>query len=76
VHENIGDIMSPKGRLIVEQKLTHHKLTVKLADMSANEILDEYLAKYGLSNEDLKENADRMWNYLNRSSSSDEYLEH
>ena len=39
------------------------KREVKKRDIAANKLIDVYLQKYGLSNEMLKRNADRMWEY-------------
>ena len=71
VHENIVAFGNPKGRLEVEALLVKHKLNVKTADILANRLLDRYLAVFGITVDDLKRNADRMWEHLNPTAPSD-----
>jgi hypothetical protein len=70
LHKCIADLQSPKGRLDASTMLVGAKQKVKLADVAANAILDQYLKKYELSVAQLKTNADRMWEYLNPEPSS------
>ena len=63
--KNAIRLADPKERLKVEQELVAFKLEVKRRDIVANTLLDALLKKYGLSNEILKRNADRLWDHLN-----------
>jgi signal transduction histidine kinase len=65
VHEHIASLLDQKGRIEVEKMLVKYKQEVKFADIIANRLLDLYLKKYGLTVNDLKRNADRLWVYLN-----------
>lgn len=47
--------------------LASHKRRVKSADIVANRVLDTYLDKYGVTVDDLKADADRLWAYFNPS---------
>ena len=67
IHEHIAKFMNPKGRVEVLAMLAAHKRKVKYADIIANRVLDTYLNKYGLTVDDLKSNADRLWEHLNPS---------
>jgi hypothetical protein len=63
--KNAMRLADPKGRLEIEKELVELKLEVKKRDIVVNKLIDALLAKYGLSNEILKRNADRHWEYLN-----------
>ena len=63
--KNMARLANPKGRLEVERELVTLKQEVKRGDVVVNRLLDALLKKYGLSNEILKRNADRLWDYLN-----------
>lgn len=63
--KNVARLADPKGRLEVERELVMLKQEVKRRDIVVNSLLDALLNKYGFSNEILKRNADRLWNYLN-----------
>jgi hypothetical protein len=65
IHEHIAQFMNPKGRVAVLAVLADHKRKVKFADVIANRVLDMYLKKYGVTVDDLKSNADRLWAHLN-----------
>lgn len=65
VHDHISAMLEPKGRIELEALLVKYKQEIKLADVVANRLLDLYLGKHGLTVEALKENADRLWKYLN-----------
>jgi len=68
--KNANRWMDPKGRLELERELVELKLEVKRRDIVANRLLDGLLKKYGLSNDILKRNADRLWDHLNPEESS------
>lgn len=65
LERNALRLYDPKGRLEVEQELKQLKLEVKRRDIIVNKLIDALLEKYGLSNEILKSNADRLWGHLN-----------
>jgi DNA-binding transcriptional ArsR family regulator len=65
LHNTIEDLLSPKGRLEVLRRLAEAKRTVKVTDIIANRILDQYLTKYDITVADMKRSADRMWDHLN-----------
>ena len=71
IHDNIGSFMEPGGRITAEKTLATYKREVKFADVVANRLLDLYLEKFGVTVEDLKRNADRVWEHLNRADSDD-----
>ena len=58
-------LADPKGRIDIEKELVELTLEVKKRDIVVNKLIDALLAKYGLSNEILKRNADRYWEHLN-----------
>lgn len=58
-------LVDPKGRLEVEQELVTLRNEIKSRDVVINELLNTLLKKYGTSNEQLKRNADRLWEHLN-----------
>ena len=62
---NAERLADPKGRLEIEQELVVLKHEVKRRDVAVNKLLDALLKKYGTSNEQLKRNADRLWEHLN-----------
>ncbi len=63
--KNAIRLAEPKGRIEIEKELIELKLEVKERDIVVNKLIDALLAKYGLSNEILKRNADRYWEHLN-----------
>ncbi len=63
--KNAMRLADPKGRIEIEKELVQLKLEVKRRDIVVNKLIDALLAKYGLSNEILKRNADRYWEHLN-----------
>lgn len=65
VHEHIASLIEPKGRIEVEAMLVKQKQEVKLANIVANRLLNLHLKKYGLTVNDLKRNADRLWEQQN-----------
>ena len=65
--KNIGRLMDPTGRMEVGAELADMKLEVKKRDVVINKLLDAFFAKYGFSNDDLKRNADVLWERLNNS---------
>lgn len=69
--KNALRLADPKGRLEIERELVELKREVKKRDIVVNKLLDALLAKYGLSNEVLKRNADRYWEYVNPAESDD-----
>ena len=69
LEKNAVRLYDPKGRLEVEQELVQLKLEVKRRDVTVNKLIDALLKKYGLSNEILKNNANRLWRHLNSESS-------
>lgn len=71
--KNVARLADPKGRLEVERELITLKQEVKRRDIVVNGLLDGLLKKYGLSNEILKRNADRLWDYLNPEGPSGEH---
>ena len=62
---NARHLADPKERLKIESELLHLKEQVKRRDIVVNKLLDALLKKYGLSNDALKRNADRLWDYHN-----------
>jgi hypothetical protein len=58
---NATRLADPKGRLEIEQELIAIKHEVKRRDVVVNRLLDSLLKKHGTSNEQLKRNADRLW---------------
>jgi len=64
-------LADPKGRIEIERELVELKREVKRRDIVVNKLLDALLAKYGLSNEMLKRNADRYWEYMNPADGDD-----
>ena len=68
---NAKRLYDPKGRLQVEEELVQLKLEVKRRDIAVNKLLDALWTKYGLSNEIVKRNADRLWEYLNPDETGD-----
>ena len=63
--KNVNRLADPKGRIEVEWELVALKLEVKRRDIVVNKLLDALLKKYGLSNDILKRNADRLWEHFN-----------
>lgn len=63
--KNAMRLADPKGRIEIESELVELKREVKKRDIVVNKLLDALLAKYGLSNDALKKNADRYWEHLN-----------
>ncbi len=62
---NAVRLTDPKERLEIEQELVALKGEVKRRDIVVNKLIDTLLKKYGTSNEQLKRNADRLWEHLN-----------
>jgi hypothetical protein len=62
---NATRLADPKGRLEIEQELVVLKREIKRRDVVVNKLIDTLLKKYGTSNEQLKRNADRLWDHLN-----------
>jgi hypothetical protein len=62
---NATRLADPKGRLEIEQELVALKREIKRRDVVVNKLLDTLLKKHGTSNEQLKRNADRLWEHLN-----------
>ena len=58
-------LANPKERLKIEQELVMLKQEVKRRDIVVNKLIDTLLKKYGTSNNQLKRNADRLWEHLN-----------
>lgn len=69
--KNALRLADPKGRLEVEKELFELKREVKKRDVVVNKLLDALFAKYGLSNEALKRDADRYWEHMNPEESDD-----
>lgn len=67
---NAVRLASPKERLKIEQELVKLKDEIKYCDVVVNKLLDILLKKYGTSNEQLKRDADSLWEYLNPKASS------
>jgi hypothetical protein len=67
--KNARRLADPKARIEIENELVHLKQEVKKRDIVVNKLLDTLFAKYGLSNEILKRNADRYWEHMNPSES-------
>lgn len=65
LHDTVEQMMTPKGRLQTLKRLTQAKAVVKTTDRLANTILDRYVAKFGITVDDMKASADRMWDHLN-----------
>jgi hypothetical protein len=62
---NAMRLTDSKVRLEIERELCALKHEVKKRDVVVNKLLDVLLGKYGTSNEQLKRNADRLWEYTN-----------
>jgi hypothetical protein len=69
VNRNVKRLMEPNSRAAVEAELANMKREVKKRDVVVNKLLDSFFAKYGFSNDDLKKNADALWEMLNNSAS-------
>lgn len=63
--KNALRLADPKARIEIVNELVHLKQEVKKRDIVVNKLLDALFAKYGLSNELLKRNADRYWEHMN-----------
>lgn len=63
--KNALRLAEPKGRIEIEKQLVSLKQEVKKRDVVVNKLIDTILAKYGLSNDILKRNADRYWEHMN-----------
>ena len=63
--KNAKRLYDTKGRLEVEKELSELKLEVKRRDVVINKLIDVLFKKYGVSNESLKRDADKLWEYLN-----------
>jgi len=65
IAKNIQRIVHPAGRLEVERELAAMKIEVKERDVLINKFLDTLIAKYGLSNTELKRQAGEQWISVN-----------
>jgi len=70
LHECVDLLLVPKGRMEAVEVLAARKKEVKLADVLANKLLDLQMKRYGLSVDDLKRDADRIWDHMNPDQSS------
>lgn len=73
---NAERLADPNDRIKIEQELVTLKHEIKRRDVAVNKLLDTLLKNYGTSNEQLKRNADRLWEYLNPETSSVGGIEH
>lgn len=58
-------LADPKGRFEIEKELVILRNEIKNRDVVVNKLLGSLLKKLGTSNEQLKQNADRLWAHLN-----------
>lgn len=68
--KNMPRLMEFKGRLEVQKELEALKLEVKRRDIEMNKLLDVFFAQYGLSNKELKRQADELYAAKNNASTS------
>ena len=70
--KNALRLADPKGRIEIEKELLELKREVRRRDVVVNKLLDALMAKYGLSNDVLKKNADRYWKHMNPGEGDDQ----